>query len=176
MTGGVPVPDLEQRLAGVEARLALQELLGRYAIAVDDHDAEALGECFTEDGVFGFPNSGGSVGRAAVVEGFHARFARFGPTLHVPRFQVLSRLDATSASGTVVGYAELALAGQTVVTSFRYDDEYAVEDGRWRFRSRQVHTLYAMPLPDLVAGGLAQPDRKRWPGAVPSAGELPPWP
>jgi len=168
-------PDLAQRLAAVEARLALQELLGRYAIAVDDHDADALGDCFTQDGSFGSANSGGSVGRAAVVEGFRLRFDRDGPTLHVPQYQVLSRLGTSTARGTVVGYAELARDGQTLVTSIRYDDEYAVEDGMWRFGSRQVHTLYAMPLPDLVAGGLAWADRKRWPGAVSSAGELPLW-
>ncbi len=170
----MPEP-LEQRLVAVKARLALQELLGRYALAVDDHDAEALAACFTRDAVFGFPNSGGSVGRDAVVAGFRERFDRFGPTLHVPRFQVLTRLDPTTASGTVVGYAELATIDDTVVTSFRYDDEYAVEDGRWRFASRLVRTLYAMPLRELADGGLARAHRKRWPGTVPSDGELPGW-
>lgn len=165
--------DVLHRLARVEARLELQELLGRYALAVDDHDAEALGECFTVDGVFGFPNSAGAVGREAVVAAFRERFARYGATLHVPQTQVLHRLDEMTASGTVVGYAELASGDDTVVTSFRYDDEYAVEDGRWRFRRRQIRTLYAMPLSDLAAGGLSWAERKRWPGVTPSVAELP---
>jgi ketosteroid isomerase-like protein len=165
--------DVSERLARVEARLELQELLGRYALAVDDHDAAALAECFTDDAVFASPNSPPSVGRDAVVDFFRVRFDRYGPTLHVPLFQVLHALDADVARGTVVARAELATADDTVVTVFRYEDEYAREGGRWRFRRREVHTLYAMPLRDLVAGGLAWPERKRWPGVAPSAAELP---
>jgi hypothetical protein len=140
---------------------------------VDDHDLAALGACFTLDGAFGSPNSPRSVGREAVVEGFRRRFARYGATQHVPHVQVLHRLGADTASGTVVASAQVATATETLVTAFRYEDEYAVEDGRWRFRSRVVRTLYAMPLPDLVAGGLSWAERKRWPGVPPSAGELP---
>ncbi|MGY1616131.1 nuclear transport factor 2 family protein [Geodermatophilus sp. SYSU D00691] len=162
------------RLARVEARLELQELLGRYALAVDDHDADALAECFTDDAVFASPNSPPSVGRDAVVDFFRVRFDRYGATLHVPHFQVLHELTGDRARGTVVARAELATADDTVVTVFRYEDEYARDGGRWRFRRRDVLTLYAMPLRELTAGGLAWPERKRWPGRAPSASELPP--
>jgi ketosteroid isomerase-like protein len=162
-----------RRLARVEARLELQELLGRYALAVDDHDAAALSTCFTDDAVFASPNSPPSVGRDDVVDFFRVRFDRYGATLHIPLFHVLHRLDDCSAQGTVVARAELATADDTVVTVFRYEDEYARNDGRWQFRRRDVRTLYAMPLRDLVAGGLAWTERKRWPGVAPSAAELP---
>ena len=105
---------------------------------------------------------------------FRVRFDRYGATLHVPLFQVLHDLGTDRARGTVVARAELATTDDTVVTVFRYEDEYAHEDGRWRFSRRDVRTLYAMPLRDLVAGGLAWPERKRWPGVAPSAAELPP--
>ena len=168
--------DVEQRLARLEARLQLQELLGRYALAVDDHDAEALAECFTEDAVFSSPNSPSTVGRAVVVEFFRERFDRYGPTLHVPHFQVLHELGARAARGTVVAHAELATAGDTLVTVFRYEDGYAFDGERWRFSRREVRTLYAMPLRDLAAGGLSWRERKRWPGVAPSTAELPPPP
>jgi len=167
--------DDNQRLARVEARLELHELLGRYALAVDDHDAGALADCFTEDGVFASPNSPATVGRDAVVDFFRVRFDRYGATLHVPLFQVLHELSEHGARGTVVARAELATADDTVVTVFRYEDHYARDSERWRFRRRDVRTLYAMPLRDLVAGGLSWPERKRWPGVAPSAAELPPF-
>jgi ketosteroid isomerase-like protein len=165
--------DGRPRLARVEARLELQELLGRYALAVDDHDTEALAECFAEGAVFASPNSPPTVGRDAVVEFFRVRFDRYGATLHVPLFQVLHHLSERDARGTVVAHAELATADDTLVTAFRYEDEYAREGERWRFRRRDVRTLYAMPLRDLVAGGLSWPERKRWPGVAPSTAELP---
>lgn len=163
---------LEERLARVESRLALQELLGRYALAVDDHDLVALGACFTQDAVFGSPNTTSS-SRAEILEAFRGRFARYGATRHVPHFQVLHELDSSTARGTVVGYAETATAEDTLVTAFRYDDDYVRDRDRWRFRRRDVRTLYAMPLRDLAAGGLSWPERKRWPGVPPSAAELP---
>jgi ketosteroid isomerase-like protein len=166
------VHDGGSRLARVEARLELQELLGRYALAVDDHDAGALADCFSEDAVFASPNSPPTVGRDAVVEFFRVRFDRFGATLHVPLFQVLHELAEHEARGTVVARAELATADDTVVTVFRYEDEYVRDGDRWRFGRRDVRTLYAMPLRDLVAGGLSWPERKRWPGAPPSTAEL----
>lgn len=165
--------DVEQRLARIEARQALQELLGRYALAVDDHDAAALGECFTLDAVFSSPNSPSTVGRAAVVDFFRVRFVRYGATVHLPHVQVLHELAERTARGTVMASAELATGDDTIVTSFRYDDDYAFDGGRWRFRSRAVRTLYAMPLRELAAGGLSWPDRKRWPGVPASAAELP---
>jgi hypothetical protein len=165
--------DGRSRLARVEARLELQELLGRYALAVDDHDTEALAECFIEGAVFASPNSPPTVGRDAVVEFFRVRFDRYGATLHVPLFHVLHELAEHDARGTVVARAELATADDTVVTAFRYEDEYEREGERWRFRRREVRSLYAMPLRDLVAGGLSWPERKRWPGVLPSLSELP---
>ena len=165
--------DDSQRLARVEARLELQELLGRYALAVDDHDAGALADCFTRDAVFVSPNSPPSVGRDAVVAFFRERFHRYGPTLHVPLFQVLHELSEHSARATVVACAELATTDDTLVTAFRYEDEYIPDGGRWRFRRRDVRTLYAMPLRDLTAGGLSWPERKRWPGVAPSVADLP---
>jgi ketosteroid isomerase-like protein len=165
--------DIERRLALVEARLALQDLVARYALAVDDHDLATLGDCFTEDGVFGSPNSPRSNGRAEIVRAFQERFARYGATVHVPHFQLLHEIGETSARGTVVGHAETATEDDTLVTAFRYEDEYAHDSGRWRFRSRHIRTIYAMPMRDLSAGGLSWIERKRWPGVAPSPAELP---
>ena len=55
----------------------------------------------------------------------------------------------------------------------RYADEYVRLDGRWRFASRQVRTLYAMTHAELASGGLAWELRKRWPHRTPAPAELP---
>ena len=93
------------------------------------------------------PNSPSTVGRAAVVDFFRVRFDRYGATVHLPACPGPARArGAHRARGTVVASAELATVDDTLVTSFRYDDDYAFDGGRWRFRSRAVRTLYAMPL------------------------------
>jgi len=73
----------------------------------------------------------------------------------------------------VLGFSEQASERHTVITSFRYSDEYVRLDGRWRFASRQVRTLYAMTHAELASGGLAWRLRKRWPHRAPAPAELP---
>jgi len=94
-------------------------------------------------------------------------------TLHEARGFVLEFRDDEHARGEVLGFSEQASGRHTVVTSFRYDDEYVRLDGRWRFASRQVRTLYAMTHAELASGGLAWELRKRWPHRAPALAELP---
>jgi len=86
---------------------------------------------------------------------------------------VLEFVDDDHARGDVLGFSEQASGQHTVITSFRYTDEYVRLDGRWRFASRQVRTLYAMTHAELASGGLAWELRKRWPHRAPAAAELP---
>ena len=62
--------------------------------------------------------------------------------------------DDEHAHATVLGFSEQANADKTVITQFRYHDEYVCVDGEWLFASRQVLTLYAMSHAELSAGGL----------------------
>jgi len=86
---------------------------------------------------------------------------------------VLDELADDHARGTVIGYSEQASDSNTVVTSFRYADQYRRVDGRWVFAAREVTTLYAMTHADRAAGGLARPLRKRWPHRDPQPAHLP---
>ncbi len=163
---------IEARIARLEVRAEIQELLIRYTLLIDDHDFEALGELFTPDARFGSPGST-HVGRADIVANYRKLGALYPVTLHEARGLVLDVVEATQARGQVVGYSEQANDTHTVVTSFRYSDDYVRLDGRWRFASRQVRTLYAMTHAELAAGGLSWPLRKRWPHREPAAAELP---
>lgn len=44
--------ELEQRIARLEAREHIRNLVTDYSIAVDDRDVSAIGRLFTSDGVF----------------------------------------------------------------------------------------------------------------------------
>ena len=163
---------VERRIARLETRAEIAELLARYAFLIDDHEFEALGELFAPDARFGSPGRT-HAGREAIVANYRALGEVYPVTLHEARGFVLEFLDEDHARGQVMGFSEQASSGSTVVTSFRYDDEYVRLNGRWRFASRQVRTLYAMTHAELASGGLAWELRKRWPHRAPAPAELP---
>jgi uncharacterized protein (TIGR02246 family) len=163
---------IERRMARLEARAEIAELLARYAFLLDDHEFEAVGELFAPDARFGSPGST-HVGREAIVANYRALGEVYPITLHEARGFVLELLDDDHARGEVLGFSEQASDRNTVVTSFRYADEYVRLDGRWRFASRQVRTLYAMTHAELASGGLGWELRKRWPHRTPAPAELP---
>lgn len=165
--------NLEQRIARLEARVEIQELLIRYTLLIDDHEFDALGELFTADARFGSPG-GARVGRTDIVEHYRVRGEQYPISLHVARGAVLEFDDADHARGQVLGFSEQASAQHSVITAFRYDDRYVRADGRWRFGQRDVRTLYAMPHAELAAGGLGWDLRNRWPHRSPGPADLPP--
>lgn len=163
---------LEYRVRRLEDRFAINDLVVSYATLLDDAQWDALGELFTEDGVFSSPNSN-TVGRAAVVANFRAKHAPYPVTWHDPHGIVVEIDDDDSARGTVIGYAELAGPDSTIVTSIRYHDDYRREGGRWRFARRHVLSVYGMGVGEFVSGGLGLSERKRWPGRPTAPSELP---
>lgn len=170
--GRHPRASLYQRIARLEARAEIAELLARYAFLIDDHDFEGLGQLFTPDARFGSPG-GSHVGRENIVAYYRARGELYPVSLHEALGFVVHFADDEHARGQVQGFSEQASGQHTVITSFRYTDEYECLDGRWRFASREVRTLYAMSHADLAAGGLAWRLRKRWPHREPAPAELP---
>lgn len=141
----VAPPTLEQRLAQLEARHAIRELVARYCFAVDERDLDGIRQCFTQDGIMrsldGVMNARG---RDAVIEQFHGRFAVLGPSNHYTHDHVLEfdAADAGSATGTLNTHAELLRNGEFLVASLRYHDRYRLEDRRWRFAERVLSFFY----------------------------------
>lgn len=163
--------DLARRVARLESRIELDELITRYSIAVDDRDLDTVADLFASDAWFDSVG-GRTTGRAALVEYYAGRLERYGPTYHIPHTQVVEFDGDDTAHGVVLAHAELSIDGETFVIAMRYYDEYVREDGRWRFRSRRLATLYAVPLTELPTS-LADTLRKRWPGSAPEVAEWP---
>jgi hypothetical protein len=164
--------DVESRLRQIEDRFALRDLSLDYCRAVDDRDLETLGELFCVDGEFVHGDQTVSaVGREAVRDFYSGRFVGMGPSVHIAHTQRLDAVTEQTATGTVMGSAQMAINGRTVVAAIRYQDEYRRSDGRWRFARRTLRFWYLMPLDELPYR-LGEKDRRRWPGE-PSPVHLP---
>ena len=98
---------VERRIARLEARAEIAELLARYAFLIDDHEFDALGELFAPDARFGSPGST-HVGREAIVANYRALGELYPITLHEARGFVLEFLDDDHARGQVLGFSEQA--------------------------------------------------------------------
>lgn len=163
--------ELLDRIRVIEDRLALNELVARYCVVLDNRDFAALGQLFTRDCVFDSVE-GRTSGRGPVMEYYRKRMDSFGPTFHIPHGHCLETLRENEAQGILTAHAELAIDGTTFVVALRYYDHYRREDGSWRFHERRVKQLYALPLSDLPSG-LASTLRIRWPGTQPAKADLP---
>lgn len=154
-------PDLEVRIARLEARAELSELVTRYAIACDEHDIPHLTSLFTKDAVFDSPNGMMRAnGRDEIIEMFCGVLATRGPGYHWTHDHIV-RFDQDSehaASGLLLSHAETSRSGSHGVSAMKYDDEYRREDGQWRFAKRAISFLYYVPVSE-YDGVLTRKDR-----------------
>ena len=136
---------VEQRIARLEARAQIRELVARYCFTIDERDVEGIGQCFTRDGSFrsldGVMNA---TGRDAVVAQFHGRFAVLGPSNHFTHDHIIEFDDAdpAHATGIVNSHAEVVRHDEAMLASLRYHDDYRFEEGRWRFQIRTLAFFY----------------------------------
>ena len=163
---------LEQRVARLEDRFAIMDLVAKYCAAIDGRDLEAFIGCFTLDGVIGYADGVMRIeGRDALREYYVQRFAEYGVTFHYPHSHTVVIDGPDDAHGVVTAHAEMALQGEAWIAAFRYTDRYRREDGRWLFAERELACWYYMPLAQLPQG-MAADLRKHYRGQL-IAAELP---
>lgn len=139
------MPDsIEERLARVEAHLAIQQLAARYARAVDSRDLEALGALFAPQTPFGEHGIG-----AEGAKGFYRDVLRgFYRSFHQVAGHVITDIAADSARGTVYCRAEHEDGDHWVVNLMVYFDRYVRVDGTWHFLGRRPRFLFVGDLKD----------------------------
>jgi hypothetical protein len=135
---------IEHRLARIEARLELADLVSRYARAADDRDIDTLVGLFVDDVDCGRLGRG----HAALRESMTAMLRRFYRSIHFVCGQVIDELDADSARGTTYCRAEQEMGPRWVVLALRYSDSFARRDGRWLFTRRAPKLWYACDVRD----------------------------
>lgn len=153
---------LERRIRRLEDRAELRELIARYCLAIDDRDIDALTQLFTPDASFrSVDGVMSALGRAAVIQQFHGRFASLKATNHIAHDQILDLgPDPDAAEGLVSSHAEVCRDGRAFVAALRYRDRYRRHEGRWRFAERSLSFLYYLPVEE-YAEGLASRLRMR---------------
>ena len=117
-------------------KLAIQELLARYAHAIDDLDPEAWAGCFTPDGVFQL-GSQAIRGQAALREygKVHVRKVR---CRHVTG-NFLYEIKGNEATGHASILTIVAtLNGYKILDQGRYVDRLVKQAGQWRIAYRRV--------------------------------------
>ncbi|SDM42421.1 nuclear transport factor 2 family protein [Streptomyces wuyuanensis] len=133
-------------LATVMDRLAIDEVVSRYAVAVDDADWPAYRALFTRDGRADYREAGGIEGPAAEVAGWLAETMRLFPVrqhLIVNRRVRLQDVDGNPADradvrADYVNPMRLE-SGDDFVSGGRYTFGLARGDDGWRLSSVTVH-------------------------------------
>jgi len=152
--------DLDRRLRRIEDRAEIQELGQRYCKLIDDNDWTGLRELFTDDATMA-----GAVGADAVVGTLRSIRSGYGRTIHTAYGLVLEHQDTDRARGYVPSSAQLDIGGQYVVSAIRYFDEYARVGGGWKFASRDLRFVYALPFSE-ADRALVDELPVRWPGTA----------
>lgn len=153
--------DLEARVARLESREEIAELVSLYAIACDEHDIPKLESLFTEDAEFESPNGLMCArGRSAIVTMFCKVLATRGPGYHWTHDHIIRFRDGsdTAASGLVLSHAETSPNRTQCLAAMKYRDQYRLYDGRWRFAKRSLQFLYYVPVSE-YGGVLNRRDR-----------------
>ncbi len=122
---------------------ACRDLLHGYALCADNFEDEALVQMFAREARLLLPNTTPFAGRAQI-GAFLASRDRAVPTRHVITNVLIEVRDAVHAAGisyfTVYRQVANMPAAQTLLPFAvgEYQDEFVLEENRWRFASRDI--------------------------------------
>ena len=164
--------DIADRLARLEDRAELQDLIVRFFLAADNDDTAGLAAAFADDARFSISGWTGGSTRAEVVAFLVGEREKMGLTVHTPNYALFTFTDADRASGLVGAHLELVCGGTSVFGAVRYQDEYVRQDGAWRILSRDMRTIHIAPWAE-VGEAFASGRPVRWPGVNPAPSDFP---
>lgn len=141
--------DVVARLARLEAKSEITDLVSRYFHGVDARAHDDVAGLFARDGRIETPSGLGARGTAALAEFFATRLSNYEFTYHYPHSVLLRLEDDDTATGIVDAHAEHGIDGTCVIAAVRYDDAYVREDGTWRFDRRTLSFKYFLPWDEL---------------------------
>jgi 3-phenylpropionate/cinnamic acid dioxygenase small subunit len=131
---------MEKALQDLLDRAAIQDLLARYAHAVDRRDLDTVAACFTADASYK-----GSLGEGTIRDALAAlrdRMERYESTMHLLGNQLIEIEGNRARSETyAIAHHRTNTGGdlRLLVVGVRYEDELIRRDGSWAICSRIVH-------------------------------------
>lgn len=164
--------ELEQRIARLEGRASINDLVVRYFLAADGDDLDGVRDCFTADAVFSASGVACGEGAAGIAEFIRTARQGMGLTLHTPHYVHCNFDGADQATGLVGAHLELVLGGTACYGAVRYVDRYRRDGGAWRIMTRDMRTVFMAPWAE-VGPALASDTPVIWPGAAPMASDFP---
>jgi len=126
-----------------EAQSQIKDLIGRYAMAADRRDAEALTALWHSDASY---VAGGEthVGVEAVIAAATQPWSGPGRSWHFPANTVIEFSSSTAATSiSAVAAIATDVEGEPMYFLGFYSDAFEQRDGEWRFSRREVDILHA---------------------------------
>lgn len=138
-------PDIE----AIADRLAIQDLISRYPVYVDNRELDLLDALFTADAHLDFTSFGGPVGGLADVKEFLVgSLGMFASTQHMMGLPAIA-LNAHTATAKTSCHNPMVMEGsdgkrQAWLIGLWYDDEFVKTADGWRIASRTATRCYAV--------------------------------
>jgi len=129
-------------------REAIRDLPVQYCHCVWKNDIPGLVDLFTEDGSISMPDDPSVMaarGRENLLKMYQQALGALTPRPFIHN-HVVELQGRNRATGTCYVEIRANRNGKSWIGAGYYDDEYAKEGGRWKFRSRLVHMYYMVPL------------------------------
>lgn len=139
-------PDFAERLAKIEAELAIRNLLAAYCFALDDRDVPGLRALFSADARVWTADGKREASGGAAADFYIDRFPALGVTNHVLHQFRITIESPIAARGMGSGHAEVFADGKQLIAAVRYHDRYAREGDRWTFAERCLDYVYVTPV------------------------------
>jgi 3-phenylpropionate/cinnamic acid dioxygenase small subunit len=133
----------------VADRLAIQDLIGRYAVVLDNGDFDGLDAIFTEDAVIDFATFGGPVGNLKEIKTFLGNslpfFARTQHMMGLPLIDVDGDTAhaRTSCNNPMISTKPDGTTSVWLIGLWYDDDLVRTADG-WRFSARKQTRCYTL--------------------------------
>ena len=133
----------------VEDRLAIQDLIARYAVVVDSGDFDALDDLFTPDARIDFTAFGGPFGAPGEIKRFLSdSLGIFRRTQHMMGLPLITldgdRASARTSCSNPMVISDSDGATKVWLIGLWYDDELVRTDSGWRFASRRQERCYSV--------------------------------